>query len=63
MRLRKRKKCLLELREIAHEKGLIILKYDVSQFKITNNGTEKFLIEILCKNLKQIEKELDRINP
>ena len=61
MRIFKRKKCLLELREIAHEKGLIILEHDISQFLITNNGTEKHLIEILCKNLKQVERELKKI--
>ena len=61
MRLFKRKRCLLELRELAHEKALIILEHNISQFLITNNGTEKYLIEIVCKNLKQVEKELKRI--
>ena len=61
MRLFKKKRCLLELRETACEKGLVILEHDISQFLITNNGTEKYLIEILCKNLKQVERELEKI--
>ncbi len=61
MRLLKRKKCLLELRELACEKGLVILEHDISKFLITNNGTEKYLIEILCKNLRQVERELEKI--
>ena len=61
MKQRKRKLCLLELRELAHEKGLIILEHNISQFLITNNSTEKYLIEIICKNLKKVEKELKKM--
>jgi len=51
---------LLKLRLKAHEKGLFILQKG-KRFVLTNNATPKNLIEVECKNLRKVKKELRKI--
>ena len=52
---------LLELRMKANKLGFLIFKQD-ERYLITNNGTSKYLKEVICKDLKEVEKELYNLN-
>ena len=52
---------LFELRMKANKLGFIILE-QYERYIITNNGTSKYLKEVICKDLEEVEKELYNLN-